>query len=228
MPFTLAMMVPLCLIAVLLLAAGHAAAAPPMTASAGEGEGDGTRPMLRARRDNTGIDELGPIVELSSLDDSTAQRALSPSKCDAGESFLICDITTDTYGFENSWRLLRNTNKGPKELYSGPPEGTKYDKRQRYVGGYCLPPGTYRFIMNDLFKDGMCCSFGRGSYAGYLDRKKIFSSPEDDENWARRGHTFTVPRKDAPPFDAKTGDGGGMTQRDNEWLASHNTRRREW
>jgi len=48
-------------------------------------------------------------------------RTLSSKRCNDDEKQLKIDLSTDAYGFENSWRLLKNTANGPKELYSGPP-----------------------------------------------------------------------------------------------------------
>lgn len=164
-------------------------------------------------------------MEATSPDNPAEHRSLA-GNCKEGESTLIIDITTDDYGFETSWKLYKNKSTGGvKELQAGPPAGMNYDKRQRYVGRYCLPPGNYRWIIRDKFKDGMCCNFGPGKYAGYLNKKKIFSSPDDDEDWERRGHTFTVSSNTQIPGQAKT---AGMTARDQQWLVSHNTRRKEW
>ncbi|KAL7530881.1 hypothetical protein ACHAXR_003725, partial [Thalassiosira sp. AJA248-18] len=142
---------------------------------------------------------------------------------------LVCstriDLSTDDYGFETSWKLLLDTGDGPKEIYIGPPPKRRYGKRQRYIGMYCLPPGRYKYVIQDLFKDGMCCTFGEGKYAGYIGNEKIFSSPTGDENWEKRGHPFTIPSSDLP-LDPKIQP--GMTAREEEWLDSHNTRREQW
>lgn len=76
-----------------------------------------------------------------------------------------------------------------------------------------------------MFLINRCCAFGEGNYAGYINNEKIFSSPIGDENWEKRGHTFTV-TNDKPPFDSKITI--EMTPRDKEWLASHNIRRKKW
>jgi len=68
----------------------------------------------------------------------------------------------------------------------------------------------------------MCCNFGEGRYAGFIDNEEIFSSPNDNEDWERRGHIFTIPS--GLPFDSKI----GMTPRNKQWLESHNSRRKSW
>ena len=57
---------------------------------------------------------------------------------------------------------------------------------------WCLSTGEYKFVITDLFKDGLCCSFGQGKYTGYLDSKVILSSPSGDQDWEKRAHKFTV------------------------------------
>jgi len=117
-------------------------------------------------------------------------------------------------------------------VYSGPPARRNYARNARYIGVYCLTPGTYKFVITDLFKDGMCCAFGQGKYVGYLENEQVFSSPDDgeDEDWERRSHRFDiVPNKNSDedlPFDPKIGT--GLTSRDQDWLDSHNSRRQEW
>ena len=156
------------------------------------------------------------------------ERQLS-SKCRDNEEFITIDITTDWYGFENSWVLYRINNGTPTKLYAGPPSDTNYEGERRYLGGYCLSPGTYKFVMKDLWSDGMCCDSGEGKYAGYLQGREIFSSPTGDEDWERRGHEFLVPSSDSDlPFDSKSGVGTDMTPREENWLESHNIRRRTW
>ena len=78
----------------------------------------------------------------------------------------------------------------------------------------------------------MCCSFGQGRYAGYVDRKRIFANPSGAENWARRIHDFTV----SAPSSTSSGSNPSkplpvnpkiaIDARDKEWLGSHNDRRK--
>jgi len=166
--------------------------------------------------------------------DLKEHRDLQIGSCTGDEQFLMLDITTDDYGFENDWTLYKNDDNGgaPEEMYSGPPGENNYSDKQRYVGTYCLPPGTWRFVMKDLFKDGMCCDFGQGTYAGYLEGDEIFASPDGDEDWERRGHTFTVGNDNGsnnnnnpnPPFEGRS----DLAARDQDWLQSHNSRRQDW
>lgn len=103
--------------------------------------------------------------------------------------------------------------------------------------------------MTDLFKDGMCCTTGNGRYIGYVDGTQRFSSPSDNSDWETRSHPFSISTGSTSsngnnsngsnnsnsnnsnnnlsdlPFDSKI---TSTTDRDDEWLVAHNTRRKEW
>ncbi|KAL9184535.1 hypothetical protein ACHAXT_012505 [Thalassiosira profunda] len=178
------------------------------------------------------------IPELDGIDpdehhDDQAERLLSKD-CNGDEKSFICDLRSDEYGFENSWQLKKRRNNKWVTIESGPPQGRNYGSNQRYTGKLCLPAGKYRFIIKDKFQDGMCCSFGQGRYAGYVDRKRIFSSPSGAQNWARRIHDFSV----SAPSSTSSGSNPSnplpvnpkiaIDARDKEWLDSHNDRRKRF
>ena len=114
--------------------------------------------------------------------------------------------------FETSWQLKKRQVGGSNNNYywvwieSGPPDSFNYAANNRYIGVYCLTPGKYKFIIRDLFGDGICCDYGKGNYAGYLGgSSRIFSSPSTgDLEWAKRTHTFDIAPKTAPPTRAPT------------------------
>ena len=114
-------------------------------------------------------------------------------------SYLL--LSPYTLRFETSWTLQKRNpenNDRYEPLQLGPPLPTRYADNTKYIGVYCLTePGRYKFTINDLFKDGMCCEFGTGNYIGYLDGVEVFSSPEDDEEeWEVRSHPFTIEAKE--------------------------------
>ncbi|HEX4886924.1 MAG TPA: T9SS type A sorting domain-containing protein [Luteibaculaceae bacterium] len=69
-------------------------------------------------------------------------------------------IVLDDYGSENTW-VVKN-GQGTTLVGGGPYP----DQSQGVVinTNVCLTPGCYTFEMYDSFGDGMCCSFGQGSY----------------------------------------------------------------
>lgn len=75
----------------------------------------------------------------------------------------------------------------------------------------------------------MCCDTGNGRYTGYVDGIERFSSPDDNSDWDTRAHSFSIGSNSdsslsSLPFDAKI----TTTDRDDEWLVAHNTRRQQW
>lgn len=164
-------------------------------------------------------------------DDSIVEdeRDLSAeTDCGPNRAYFRLDLRTDGYGFETSWMLARVQDDALVKIASGPPSGTSYRDDAEYVRGYCLSAGTYRFTINDKFRDGMNGG-GGGSYTGYVGGMMRFGSPTVESAWSRRVHEFAV--------TATTSDGGTivpeetkiyMTDTDVQWLQSHNTRRKEW
>jgi len=70
-------------------------------------------------------------------------------------------ITFDDYPEETSWAI---TNSSGSTIASG---GTYEDKADGSILTLteCLVDGCYDFIINDTYSDGLCCSYGNGSYA---------------------------------------------------------------
>jgi len=66
-------------------------------------------------------------------------------------------LTTDTYGYETSWTI---TNTSDQEVANG----GSYANSTDYNETYCLDDGDYTFTINDSYGDGICCTYGNGSY----------------------------------------------------------------
>ncbi|KAG7374718.1 polymorphic outer membrane domain containing protein [Nitzschia inconspicua] len=72
---------------------------------------------------------------------------------------VTVDIVTDKYPGETSWVL---TNGNAQVLMSGGPytaQNTLHSLTQ------CVEEGNLSFTINDSYSDGLCCSYGQGSYA---------------------------------------------------------------
>ncbi len=137
----------------------------------------------------------------------TTRQDPSPDDVDAGnsaapingcqeedEKWFKLVIITDNAGNETSWDL-EWMGDGEWRTFS---VSKPYDPKQKYVMKMCIPPAEYRFIIRDAGGDGMCCSHGFGSYAGYLRGKKVFESPEGNEDWGERVHTFSLTAGGSP------------------------------
>lgn len=66
-------------------------------------------------------------------------------------------LTTDNYGSETSWQV---TNSAGTVVESG----NGYGNNTTYTFNWTLPADNYTFTINDSYGDGICCSFGNGSY----------------------------------------------------------------
>lgn len=66
-------------------------------------------------------------------------------------------LTTDNYGGETSWEI---TNSSSQTVASS--DG--YASNTTYSEEVCLDDGDYTFTINDSYGDGICCSYGYGSY----------------------------------------------------------------
>jgi endonuclease I len=68
-------------------------------------------------------------------------------------------LVVDDYPEETSWTI----NSGGVTVASGAYTGTTPDG-STVIANACLPTGCYTFIINDVYGDGICCSYGNGSY----------------------------------------------------------------
>merc|ERR1712226_480328 len=88
---------------------------------------------------------------------TTAQPTPAPTPCIANDFKLT--ITTDNYPEETTWTLLDQCNN--EEFAQGGPYS---NQNTQFVEEGCIPDGKYTFTINDSFGDGICCSYGSGSY----------------------------------------------------------------
>lgn len=70
---------------------------------------------------------------------------------------------------------------------SGPSEGEQY---MPFSPVYLSIPGRYRFTIYDRNEDGLCCSFGVGTYSIKVNGKEIYSS--DGKYDAKETFTFEI------------------------------------
>merc|ERR1712226_776881 len=68
-------------------------------------------------------------------------------------------ITTDNYPAETGWTLV-NECSGEEQARGGPYQSAG----TQYVEEDCVPDGEYTFTITDSWGDGICCSYGSGSY----------------------------------------------------------------
>ncbi|WP_340064321.1 M43 family zinc metalloprotease [Ascidiimonas aurantiaca] len=96
--------------------------------------------------DETGIDCGGSTCE--------------PCVSNCSENEVTLTITFDNYPEETSWTLL---NDAGQTVASGGTYGNQPDG-STLIEDLCLPDDCYTFTINDSFGDGICCTYGSGSY----------------------------------------------------------------
>jgi endonuclease I len=77
-------------------------------------------------------------------------------------------LTTDQYGYETSWTLT-NSNNQTVASDSNLANSTTYNDN------FCLADDDYTFTINDSYGDGICCTYGNGSYNLSLNGSSLAS-----------------------------------------------------
>ncbi|MFD0965135.1 M43 family zinc metalloprotease [Pseudofulvibacter geojedonensis] len=96
--------------------------------------------------DETGVDCGGSSCE--------------PCQTGCNENEVIVKITFDNYPEETSWEIKNDSGTvvASKSYSSSNPDGSTVEEK------YCLPNDCYTFTIKDAYGDGICCSYGNGSY----------------------------------------------------------------
>ncbi|WP_418510494.1 GEVED domain-containing protein [Corallibacter sp.] len=77
-----------------------------------------------------------------------------------GDTTVTLTLNFDNYPEETSWSIL----SGGSTVALGGTYGSQADGSTLSID-VDLPAGCYSLVMNDAYGDGMCCSYGNGSYA---------------------------------------------------------------
>lgn len=83
-----------------------------------------------------------------------------PSSGSCTQEQLVLRLQLDTYSPETSWTL---TNPQGAIVAQGGPY-PKTVANQLLIDTFCLPAACYTFQINDAYNDGICCTYGQGSY----------------------------------------------------------------
>jgi len=109
------------------------------------------------------LDNPNGVADQNDTNDRiTADFDLNPSPSFAATNTVIFTILTDDYAFETSWQVTDNSGAIVASGVRGslPANTTSYTRPFNIVTGEC-----YEFTINDSEGDGICCSFGQGSYS---------------------------------------------------------------
>ena len=84
----------------------------------------------------------------------------SSAQCSFNEVEIVITITTDSYPGETSWQLVDQNGSG----YTNATQLTSANTT--YTWNICVPNiNCYDFTIFDSWGDGICCSYGNGSYS---------------------------------------------------------------
>lgn len=131
--------------------------------SLNEGEFDVvTLPTLTSTAGNHDFNVLisnpNNTTDLRACNDSdSACLTLNPAPVSVDANTIELTLTTDDYGSETTWEFMDNSGT---VLYSGGP----YANNTTYTESFIIANGCYNFTIFDSWGDGICCSFGAGSY----------------------------------------------------------------
>lgn len=82
--------------------------------------------------------------------------------CYEDEFEMTLELSTDQYGSDTSWEI---TTAAAHKVESQ----TNFESNNVYFVQQCLLLGCYEFTIRDSNGDGICCGFGEGGYALYID-----------------------------------------------------------
>jgi len=123
--------------------------------------------------------------------------------CNWNERLFTISLQADQYGNEISWIL--KDQAGNTKLQSS----RTYKNFETDTVEACISAGAYQLIMMDSYGDGIT---DKGYYRIYIDGVLTF---QGGKNYKTKTHAFVFGPQD-------------MTDRDQQWLDSHNTRRETW
>lgn len=142
--------------------------------------------------DVTGFDG-SEVVYVDNFAPNTGSTPPPTGSC--ADNQVSLTLTTDNYGEETSWQI---TNSQGSAVASG----GSYAENTQYSEQACLTDGDYTFTIFDSYGDGICCSYGNGSYSLSFGQTVLAS-----------GASFQS--SEATPFSlgdsSGGGDGGGTT-----------------
>ena len=132
----------------------------------------------------------GPVVTTPQTTTSSTTTTTEPDKCPGGEEFKLT-LKLDGYPGETSWEIVQN---GATVMSGGNYPGVADFKSQlsEYTEVFCLTNGQYTFVIKDSYGDGICCSFGNGSFEIELDGVSMNNGPYSGNFGAETSIPFTV------------------------------------
>ncbi|WP_046758558.1 M43 family zinc metalloprotease [Kordia jejudonensis] len=106
----------------------------------------------------------------------------APCQSGCSENEVTLTITFDNYPEETSWSIVTDggTTVASNSYSTSNPDGSTVTET------FCLPDDCYTFTINDAYGDGICCTYGSGSYtltgpSGQIVSGGSFTSSESED-----------------------------------------------
>ncbi|KAL7536646.1 hypothetical protein ACHAXR_007303 [Thalassiosira sp. AJA248-18] len=131
----------------------------------------------------------GNISDFIVANENARQSPFDANICPIGESLWNLLLITDNYAWETKWELHHSING---VMASGPPEGTNYYPRTRYMGNLCLTSGQYYMRWFDMMGDSLCCKYGQGGWTVSVNGEVVLENDPDDSNFTQRDFPFQI------------------------------------
>lgn len=127
------------------------------------------------------------------VDSFTPTATVTPPPSGCADNTVDLILTTDNYGEETSWKITNHQNITVAS-------GSSYTGNTTYNEQACLIDGDYTFSIFDSYGDGICCSFGNGSYTLNQGQTAIANGASFEHSQAT---PFTLGNTDpvTPPVD---------------------------
>jgi len=138
--------------------------------------------------------DSGTLINTDLMGEAVDQYDRRDSVCSENKSEFKLILTTDEYGYETKWKLVK-VNNGNKVMASGPPTGRNYGDKQSYSGRWCLPPGQYKYQLIDTNKDGICSNnplYGCGRLMMFLNGQNAGRMINDKSDFQTKNFPFIV------------------------------------
>lgn len=142
--------------------------------------------------------------ELVYVDDfQPSSTPVEPPPTGCAATTATFSLTTDGYASETSWQLTDGNNQQPYASGS-------LSNNTSYTEQWCLTDGEYSFRIDDSYGDGICCSYGNGSYSLSINGVDVFSGANFSY---QQTHSFTLGSSgdDGTDLDAYYAEAAGLT-----------------
>jgi len=120
------------------------------------GSADITVPDNPGNQNRIKVEAAGNIF----YDISNTNFTISDEPGGGDDKNIRLSITFDNYPEETSWEVLDGAGQ---VVLSGGTYGSQPDGSTLVIEEF-LPEGCYAFVIKDVYGDGICCSYGNGSY----------------------------------------------------------------